>query len=163
MTTQPLSKYRGTIVVYLLILLAALFVLGTAISQNIRTVALKQFHLRQDSFATFAAVHFVPPMYNFANEVWYSNELVDFKTITQDGLTNTNIKNVHFWFNHYPMRMITFSFIPRGMYFKETKDQYIYVRSNFMDDSMQSIYQLKPTPNGLLVERIPTGDSDDKD
>ena len=158
MDNQPISKYRGTIVVYILIAFAAVFVLATALSQNIRTIALKQFHLKQNSFVTFAAVHFVPPMYNFANEVWYANQLVSFDAIAHN--ENNRIKSVHFWFNHYPMRMITFSFIPRGMYFKESQDQYIYVRSNFMNDSMQSVYQLIPTDRGLLVEPVQAGGTD---
>ncbi len=140
-------RHWGTGVFYGLLILAAVYLVALVFSSGVKTVSLKEFHFKQDNFTIFALVHFIPPMYSFANEVWYSRELVDFKTIvSQPGVE-------HFWFNHYPLRFVTFG-MPREFFFCQTGQQYVYVRSRYMGHALESIYELKRTSRGIVLDPV---------
>lgn len=148
------SRYWGTGIVYLLLSAAALFLAAQTLFTPVKRTVLNQFHLKQKSFVTFALVHFIPPMYSFANEVWYAQELRDFQEIESGALPAS--ETAHFWFNHYPLRLVTFSGIPRQYYFEQADPQFIYVRSKFMDQTARTVYQLKKDGKRLIMQRIET-------
>ena len=144
---QEEVKFWGTAVFYRLLILAAVYLVVLVFSTGVKTVSLKEFHLKQDNFGVFALVHFIPPMYSFANEVWYSQELVDFSTIvSRPGVP-------HFWFNHYPLRFVTFG-APREFFFQQAGPQYVYVRSRYMGHALESIYELKRTSRGIVMSPV---------
>ena len=146
------NKYWGTRGLYLLIALSSLFLIAQAYSEKIGEIALKQFHLRQNSFLTFAAVHFIPPMYSFTNEIWYAHTLTDF--VNMENNLSANNAVTHFWFNHYPLRFVTFSIFSRKIFFQEHRPQYVYVRSKYNSLTLRTIYELILKPQGLVMKRI---------
>lgn len=142
---------RTTVVFYSLIAVAALFLMAQVLLQPVRQLVLKQFHLKHNHFTTFALVHFIPPMYSFTNEVWYSHNLMDFQALDKGDYRPGEA--IQFWFNHYPLRVVTFSSIPRPTFHNQTKPQYLYVRSRYLDQVEQNIYRLKK--DGEILEIIP--------
>lgn len=146
------GKRWGTICFYCLLVFAAIFLVAQAVSPSVKTLALNQFHLKQKSFKIFAAIHFIPPMYSFANEVWYTHDLVDFDEIEQNSSPQSEI--IHIWLNHYPLRFVTNSIIHRGRFFFQEKPQYVYVRSKFTNITARTVYELQRDPQGLVMKRI---------
>lgn len=143
-------KHWGTHTFYALLAFVAIVLFSKFISDKAKVVFLNQFHLKQSSFPLFAAAHFIPPMYNFANEFWYSHQLIDFAQMENNTMPAKNV--MHFWVNHYPLRIITFNLL-RSFYFTQKDSQYIYVRSRFMNLTLRSIYRLQN--NGSTLEIIP--------
>lgn len=147
MEDQCGRKHWGTGFFYGGLFLAAAYLVTLALCPIVKDVSLRQFHLKQKCFAVFALVHFVPPMYSFANEVWYAQELADFNAIaSRPGV-------MHFWFNHYPLRFVTFG-APRKYFFRQTGPQYVYVRSRYMGHTLKSIYELKRGSKGIYLIRL---------
>ena len=151
------KKHPGTTCFYLLIAAAAIFLLAQAFSVDIRKLALNQFHLRHKSFPTFAAIHFVPPMYSFANEVWYTHRLVDFSELESGNFPESEL--IHSWFNHYPLRFVSNSYLGRKMFFAEEKPQYLYVSSRYMNENLRTVYELRKNSGTLFLKRIEPGAS----
>ncbi len=119
---------------------ASLVLLAQPFSTVVQNVRLKQFHLQQDSFPLFAVNHFIPPMYSFANEIWYTNKLVDFAEIeSQEGAADV----FHYWLNHYPTRFVSFDIIGRQKFFDDDPPRYLYVRSKYRDSAWRTIYELR--------------------
>jgi len=145
-------KHWGTIGFYLLMIVSAMFLIAQTCSSKVGKIVLKQFHLRQNSFLTFSVVHFIPPMYSFTNEVWYAHTLTDFEKMRNNPSSNNS--SIHFWFNHYPLRFVTFSIFSRKMFFQEQKPQYVYVQSKYNDLTLRTIYELIPGPQGLMMKRV---------
>ncbi len=142
------DRNRSTLCVYILLVVVSLFLVSQMFCLSVKKLILQQFHLRQESFITFAAVHFIPPMYNFANEVWYSQAQVEFEEI-EKSIANSS-KTMHLWINHYPLRVVTFGWF-RPMYFEHNGPQYMYVRSRFMEVTMKTVYQLKKSADGIEI------------
>lgn len=142
------NKYWGTTCFYALLMLVATVLLGKCVSDQVKKVFLKQFHLEQTSFPLFAAVHFIPPMYSFANELWYSHQMLDFEVMERNNSTTNEV--LYLWVNHYPLRIVTFNLL-RPIYVNQEKPQYIYLRSRFMNLTLRSLYQLQKNDNELQI------------
>lgn len=146
------GKHWTTTCIYLLIIVVAIFLIAQVFSIRVKRTVLNQFHLNQQSFKMFAAIHFIPPMYSFANEVWYTHRLVDFSEIEKNSTSKPEI--IHYWVNHYPLRFVTFSIFGRRRFFLQQRPQYIYVRSKYMNVTLKSIYELQQSPRGLVMKKI---------
>jgi len=142
------NKYWGTTCFYALLLIISSVLISKCVSDKIKTVFLNQFHLKQPNFSLFAAVHFIPPMYSFANEFWYSHQMLDFEVMEKNKSTTNEV--LYLWVNHYPLRIVTFNLL-RPIYFNQEKPQYIYLRSRFMDKTIRSIYQLQRQASSLQI------------
>lgn len=153
------KKYWGTTCFYALLLIVSSVLISKCVSDKIKTVFLNQFHLKQPNFLLFAAVHFIPPMYSFANEFWYSHQLIDFDLMEKNKKTSQSV--LYLWINHYPLRIVTFNLL-RPVFFNQEGPQYVYLRSRFMNKTIRSIYQLQNHDSSLqiipiqsVIERTP--------
>ena len=136
----------STLCVYFFILIVDVIILSKAISPEIQKRFMRQFHLTTDSFGSWALLQFVPSMYNFANEVWISSQLIPASdTISSAGQAR--------WFNHYPLRMLTFH-LDRGLYWNNPSVQFIYLRSRYRDVELRSIYQIDRRENGINLKLL---------
>lgn len=142
------NKHWGTACFYVLLLAVSIVLLSKCISDKVKTVFLKQFHLEQSSFPLFATVHFIPPMYSFANEFWYNHQLFDFDQMEKNKITTQDV--LYLWVNHYPLRIVTFNLL-RPVYMNQEKPQYIYLRSRFMNLTLHSLYQLQKKGGRLQI------------
>ncbi len=158
---DPLSmKHKfSTTAFYGLIGIVSVFLIAQVFVKPVRDLVLRQFHLRHQNFATFALVHFIPPMYSFTNQVWYSHRQLDFDDL-EKGRYNSD-EAIGFWFNHYPLRIVTFSSIPRPTFHHQAQPQYLYVRSKYLHDSLLTIYTLDKNEKGLTIVPVPFKEPND--
>jgi hypothetical protein len=87
-------------------------------------------------------------MYSFANELWYSHQMLDFEVMEKNKSTTNEV--LYLWVNHYPLRIVTFNLL-RPVYVNQEKPQYIYLRSRFMNLTLRSLYQLQKNDDTLQI------------
>lgn len=140
---------------YVLLAFAAVILLAQPFSPAVQRIRLKQFHLQQESFGLFALMHFVPPMYSFANEIWYTDRLADFHEI--ESQEDTTEETLHYWLNHYPTRIVSFSTFGRQKFFDTAGRHYLYLRSRYRDTTLRTVYELRRDGSRLSLMLVEPG------
>lgn len=147
-TSRSLNKERlsSTKAFLFLIGIVSLILLVKNFLPPVQHLFFKQFHLTQKSFLKWAALQYVPSMYNFSNELWYSYEPIgshEIKTLPKATV-------FHRWYNHYPLRFVTFG-LYRDEFFKEPKEKFITVRSHMRSESLTTHYLLSLQNNKVAL------------
>lgn len=132
--------------VYLLIVLKAVCV-------PVERMFLKQYHLAASSFPQWAITQIVPSMYNFANEFYLTQKPI-LSSESLASLVASDQLITHAWFNHYPLRQISFGLYRAGLFFPPVR-KFIYLRSRYRDQEFISAYTLETTSRGLVVKPLP--------
>jgi hypothetical protein len=108
-----------------------------------RTV-LSKFHLTLQPFEYWAATQFVPSMYNFHNEFYWSREPLS-GTLSRDVLSAG-----HLTVNHYPLRMIVFTVNRRSAVMRQPV--HVYLRSSYRERERVTAYLLSTTPQNIHAQ-----------
>lgn len=133
---------------YLLLISAAGVALLLPLCPRCRHGFVAAQHLRVRPFSCWAALQFVPSMYNFANEGWISDRPLS--TAMLDGRQPIPDHVVHTWINHYPTRFITFGAARLAVPY-EAKTMHFYFRSRYQGEQVDSHYVARPSGNAVLV------------
>lgn len=137
-------RWRGTMLFLTLIFSAAVFLAALPVVPSIQRAVMAKFHLQYHSFPLWSLLQFVPSMYNFANEGWFSGK--DFVPPE----TPKSARVWHVWVNHYPLRLIYFR-TDRGVYFVASDLwRYATLRSRYQNISLITHYYLRVLPDGSL-------------
>lgn len=141
-------KKDKTTCIFCSVLCAALFIIFLKLfSPSVQRFFLSQYHLKNDNFCLWALGHLLPSMYNYANEVWYSD--APFDETSPLGLA----PYAHKWVNHYPLHVVTFGLYREGL-FSTPKEYFFYLRSRYKKSEVTSVYHLVPQDNKLYLELI---------
>lgn len=104
----------------------------------VQIIFLEQFHLRSASFIRWMCLQPVPSMYNFANEIcWTDNP--DPGTCWNS--TREAFPQYHAWLNHNPLRFLSFS-LDRQKFWRTEQPQYVHLRSRFQGRERVTRYQI---------------------
>ncbi len=144
------KKYPGTCLFILIIFLLYIYISLKIFCPELRQQAISQFHLTSLSFGEWAIHQPVPSMYNFANEVWIGNRPKNFI----QGIPAPETFIHHYtWINHYPLRVITFSWY-RAMALKDKDYKYISLRSSYRNTFVETCYYLNIKDGRIYMERV---------
>jgi hypothetical protein len=113
-------KDSGALGLYLVMFFIFVFLSCLPFSATVQKMAMSKFHLTLRPFGRWAAVQFVPSMYNFQNEFYWS-----FDPGLSQGLRGVN----HYTVNHYPLRLLFFTTDRRPML--SSRPLYLYLRSTY--------------------------------
>ena len=132
------NKSKSTALFCVLMAVIYLLLMAKAVCPYLQNLFMAQFHLRyqdQKDFPKWAALQFIPSMYNFSNEIWYSNRLIEGGIpIVDDGI-------LHLWFNHYPLRFVSFANY-RDLFFAGGREHFIYLRSCYRGQCLNTKYEI---------------------
>ena len=138
-----------TKIFYTLLSLVAVVLMIEACVPSASLPFIRKYHLRQKPFAKWAALHFIPSLYSFSNEVWYSP--VHSAKETVEGKTPFNPKTAwHGYYNHYPLRMITFT-LDRKTFFRDVPTQYFSIRSSYKNTQLSTHFLLRQKNGELFI------------
>ena len=129
----------ATVLFSLAILLCAGWILLLPVSASRQWGALRAQHLRSSSFPVWAVQKLVPSMYNFA----------------QRGGQPANLK----WYNHYPLRAITFDPVVRSDLFSRNSPRIFYFESGYRGEKIRSTYRVQ-VQSGKLYMKLVEGEKD---
>ncbi len=154
------EKDRAGLVLLALILATIAWTLSIIFSPTMRDMAMERFHLGSDNFAIWAAHQSVPSMYNFENQIQFSNELLGAAPFDPTDPTYTK-RTV----NHFPSRFVTFGDRTINCFSKRRQGTF-EMRSTFGDIQLVTRWELQqpgdpskePTdiasPAPMIVRRI---------
>jgi len=135
----------GTRAFYSFLLCAALFLAALPACPWAQRQIMQKFHLKTASFVRFALLQFLPSMYNFDNEALVS----EFKAAADPFASDLFI---HFQANHHPLRFVSFGLNNRREFLKNGSSKYVYLRSRFNGQRLDSLYVIEPKANTLNVK-----------
>ncbi|MGE3980398.1 MAG: hypothetical protein AB7F70_03110 [Candidatus Omnitrophota bacterium] len=144
------KQYPGTCLFISILLLIYLYIGFKLISPGLRERSLAQFHLTCPTFIGWALNQPIPAMYNFANEIWIGNRP---KNATKEFPVGTSFKHYYTWLNHYPLRVITFSWY-RSMILKDVDYKFISLRSTYRNTFVETCYYLNVKDGRVYMERV---------
>lgn len=117
---------------------------------DLRERAISQFHLTCPTFIEWAVNQPIPAMYNFANEIWIGSRP---KNVTKEFPAGSRFKHYYTWVNHYPLRVITFSWY-RSMILTDVDYKYISLRSAYRGTFLETCYYLNVKDGQVYMERV---------
>ena len=141
---------KGTLAFYILILFVYVILIGKAFCPSIQRLFMAQYHLRYDNskdFPRWAALQFIPSMYNFSNELWYSDQRIE----EMSKLSGPGVH--HRWINHYPLRFVSFG-LYRELFFAGAREHFIYLRSCYRGECLMTNYRIIPEGVQMLLTRF---------
>jgi hypothetical protein len=130
---------------YFLLISAALFLATLPVCPWTQRQVMEKFHLRSPSFIRFGLLQLLPSMYNLDNEA-----AVSAARIPGDPFASTG--TMRFQTNHYPLRVVSFGLNNRSEFQKGGFPRYVYLRSRYQAQQLNSLYVVKPQSNGLNVK-----------
>lgn len=123
------------------------WIVSIVFSHTTRELAIRRFQLASPSFASWAALGPVPSMYNFENEIQFTNELEVSGPLNKDHDS---------WFqcpvNHFPARCMTFGeFAPR--WFVEQRQGTFEMSTRFRETELISRWEVEQQSDGIMTVR----------
>jgi hypothetical protein len=145
-STQSSQRDYGFIAIVTLVAITAIWLLLMPIVPAIASATLHRFHLRSESFATWALQQPIPSMYNFANRF----EVRD----RHPGLADSNANATETrYINHFPARVMTFA-NRRYRYLDQGKDRWFTIESSYRGQTLESWFHAKAKEGGHGFELI---------
>lgn len=144
------KQYPSTCLFISVLLILYVYVGLKLISPEFQKRAITQFHLTSPSFLVWAVNQPVPAMYNFANEIWIGNRP---KNASNEIPLGSPFKYYYTWVNHYPLRVVTFSWY-RSMIYKDKDYKYISMRTAYRNTFVETCYYLNVKDGRVFMERI---------
>jgi hypothetical protein len=143
------NKDKGAVVFYAALLAVFIFISCLPFSSALQKTAMAKFHLTVKPFGRWALLQFVPAMYNFQNEVYWSfTPLAELSDPALSGMST------HLSVNHYPLRMIYFRMNRQAVIYD--RPVYIYLRSLYRGRQLITSYLLLTTPRQVRVQLLNT-------
>ena len=142
------AKDRSVLFLYLLIYFVMAILVLKVFSSDLQKTFMEQFHLKDKSFVRWASLQPVPSMYNFNNEFWFSALPLDSEVLS--GAEPLPGGAQHFWINHYPLRFLSFGLYRR--YFNTFPESYLYLRSRYRAQLLETVYRIIAVDNSLKLE-----------
>ncbi len=137
-------KDPAATIFYLILFLIFICIAAVPFSPHAQKTALSKFHLTLRPFEYWAATQFVPSMYNFHNEFYWSLEPLA-------GTLNPDTPNAgHLTVNHYPLRMIVFTVNRRNAVMRQPV--HVYLRSSYRGRERVTAYLLLTTPQNIHAQ-----------
>lgn len=122
---RGLRIFYGVVGVFYIVIACKFFIIP------LQKESLKQFHLKTQNFPQWALMQLVPSMYNYQNEYWW--------------------EGYHGWTNHFPLRVVTFSFY-RPQIYTSMPGKLIKVQSTYQKQSLESSYYFKAAKDHLILD-----------
>ena len=126
---------RSTGLFYGTLLLIFCILIGLGSCPFIQKTLMRKFHFMPRPFAQWAALQFLPSMYNFKNDFLESPTPLPLDTRMEAG---EDVK--YFTVNHYPLRMLYFYDSRRRLIF--SKPLYAYARTTFRQRQIVTSYAM---------------------
>ncbi|MEM1068964.1 MAG: hypothetical protein AAGI63_08725 [Planctomycetota bacterium] len=147
----------GMIGIMTLLVLIAAWVLLMPLVPAIAGVTLRRFHLRSNSFVSWAVQFPIPAMYNFANryEVNPATNSSDPDSSEPVDSDADELVVGERLINHFPVRIFTFA-DGRHYYLREGEDRWLTVRSSYRGQTLESRFHADPDEagDGYVLRRL---------
>ena len=137
-------------VVISLVIVVAIWLLLTPFVPPVAMSTMKRFHLRSDSFATWAIQQPIPAMYNFANlSSTRDTPLGMIQPVFEDEVQQRYV-------NHFPTRLMTFA---DGRYrmLNFGKPHWLELKTSYRGQTIETTYFAKPIPDPEADPANPKG------
>ena len=144
------SKDRSALFLYFSIYFVMTVLVLRIFSPDIQKTFMEQFHLKDKSFVRWASLQPIPSMYNFNNEFWFSSLPLDPEVLSGRDPLPGGVQ--HFWINHYPLRFLSYGLYRR--YFNNFPESYLYLRSRYRSQSVETVYKIVSLDNILKLELV---------
>ena len=148
---RPHALDRATVLFYALLTVTAGVVLILPLSSGGRQTLVEAHQLRSESFPAWAALQFVPSMYNYAHRVWISEQPLTPEQLAGDNPLPPDASTQ--WVNHYPTRMMTFGAQGAAL-LHQPRTMHYYFDSRFGSTQVCSHYTLEPVDNVVTVQLL---------
>ncbi len=102
---RSLLTHRANLIMIAALLMAALACLAMPLSRALQARWMGVMHLDEPNVAAWVAVQAMPKMYNFANQLWWSELEISDAHLAGEALTGEH--DLARWMNHYPMWYFT--------------------------------------------------------
>jgi hypothetical protein len=139
-----IRKDFALVVFYLLWILVYVYISTIPFSKQAQQTALSKFHLTLRPFERWAAAQFIPSMYNFHNEFYWSLEPLNGAVTPESPIAG------RLTVNHYPLRMIVFTVNRRNAVMQ--RPIYVYLRSAYRGRERVTSYLLTTTPQNIQAQ-----------
>ena len=142
-----LRKNPGTYCFYLLLGIVTLLLIAKVCIPGVRHQFLRQFHLSSPTFLQWGGLQFIPSMYSFGNEFWYSNQPIPERELTSE----PSAPIIHGWLNHYPSRVVTFTNNRQFLNIAGPAD-FVAVRSRYRGEALTTYYAVRKQGEAFQME-----------
>ena len=143
-----IKKDREAVYFYSVILLISVFISCIVFLPSAQKIAMRKFHLNVRPFGQWAALQFVPAMYNFHNDISISFYPLQYSEM----IPSPSVRNVVV--NHYPLRIIYFTTNRKSVVFK--KPLYVYLHSVYRGQELVTVYELSSTSRKIRAQLLNT-------
>lgn len=133
------NRDYGFIAIVTFVVAVAIWLLLMPLVPAIASATLHRFHLRNNSFVSWAIQFPIPAMYNFANRYQVRDRLED----SQADFDRASVRMV----NHFPSRIFTFA-DGRYMYLRHGEDRWLTIESSYRGQSLRSHFHAEPRGDG---------------
>lgn len=146
---RPPALDRGTGLFYALLLVVAAVAIVLPLSRGGRQTLVEAHQLRGENFPAWAALQFVPSMYNYAHRAWISEQPLTAEQLA--GVSPLPAEASTQWVNHYPTRLMTFG-AQRAALLHQPRTMHYYFDSRYGDTQVRSHYTLEPVDGVVTVQ-----------
>ena len=153
MRTSPVIKslrilavnpWQSTSIVYGLLLIVFCVLIGVGFCPLIQRAMMRKFHFMPRPFVQWAALQFVPSMYNFKNDLFLSRQ-----PLSADARMDGKPGVQHMAVNHYPLRMLYFRYSRQSLVLP--MPVYANIRTIFRNQEIVTSYMLTSSSQGIQI------------